>query len=71
MKITMNGRDLKERMDTLGQQELRYFEEVKSTGLMVIGAIVFICIAGVLHYFTGVPLDFGADHIINAFKTVR
>jgi hypothetical protein len=71
MKITMNGRDLKERMDTLGQQELRYFEEVKSTGLMVIGAFVFICIAGVLHYFTGVPLDFGADHIINAFKTVR
>lgn len=71
MKVTINGRNTKERIEALGQQELRFYKEIKSTGIIVIGYIVFVCIAGLLHYFAGVPLDLGAGHIVDAFKTFR
>lgn len=70
MKVMVNGKAFSnERIEALEQQELRYYNEIKSTGLVVIGYIVFVCIAGLLHYVAGVPLDFGANHIIDAFKT--
>lgn len=71
MKITINGKNIQERIEALEQQELRYYEEIKSTGIVVVGYLVFVCIAGILHFVAGIPLDFGADHIINAFKMVR
>lgn len=71
MTVKINGKHFSnERIEALEQQELRYYEEIKSTGIVVIGYIVLVCIAGLLHYVAGVPLDFGAHHIINAFKTI-
>jgi hypothetical protein len=72
MTVKVNGKNFStERIEALEQQELRYYKEIKSTAFVVIGYIVFVCIAGILHYVAGVPLDFGADRIIDAFKTFR
>jgi hypothetical protein len=72
MTVKVNGKNFSiERIEALEQQELRYYKEIKSTAFVVIGYIVFVCIAGILHYVAGIPLDFGADRIIDAFKTFR
>jgi heme A synthase len=72
MKVMINGKQFSsERIEALEQQELRFYNEIKSTAIVVIGYLVFVCIAGILHFAAGIPLDFGANHVINAFKTFR
>jgi hypothetical protein len=68
MKVTING-ITQERIEELEQQERRYYEEIKSACIVVgIGYLVFVCLAGILHFVAGVPVDFGAASFINAFK---
>lgn len=71
MKVTINGRDLAERVDVLGKQEQHYFEVVKSAIYLIVGAFIVICLPTVLHLITFVPFDLGAGGISNAFKILR
>lgn len=71
MKVTVNGRDLKERVEALAEQEQRYFEVIKTAGVVIAGAIVFVCLSFVLHYATGGLVNFGPNSVVNAFKSLR
>lgn len=70
MRVTINGRDINERMITLEQQELRYFEIIKSAACIIVGTFLIICLPGVFHIITDLPVGFGA-HVIDAFKSFR
>lgn len=71
MKVTMNGRDLRERMDLLAQREEQCFKVVESAGVVVIGVIVLVCLSFLLDYFTGISIDHSPNRIIDAFKALR
>lgn len=71
MKVRVNGRELNERVEQLGQQEKQYFKAVKTTGFVIVGAIVFVCCFVLLDYFTDIRLDSGPNGIIDAFKSLR
>lgn len=71
MKVTMNGRDLNERVETLERREEHYFEVIQSAVYFIVGIVMFVCLSSLLHLTTGIPVDFGADRIIDAFKSHR
>ncbi|MGM0882577.1 MAG: hypothetical protein ACQEXQ_16240 [Bacillota bacterium] len=71
MKIKVNGLDLTERTVSLGEREKHYFEVIKSAVYFIIGAVAIICLPGVLHIVAGLPIDFGADRIVDAFKILH
>lgn len=71
MKVTMNGRDLRERMDLLAQREEQCFKVVESAGVVVIGVVVLVCLSFLLDYITGGLLDIGPNSVIDTFKALR
>ncbi|MGG1638252.1 hypothetical protein [Paenibacillus sp. NRS-1760] len=71
MRVIVNGRDLTERTESLGEKEKHYFEVIKSAVYCIVGAIAIICLPGVFHFIASLPIDFGADSVINSFKILR
>ncbi|MFC5528453.1 hypothetical protein [Cohnella yongneupensis] len=70
MKVMINGRELQERMESLGQREQSYFEVIKTAAIFIAGALLIICLPGVVDAIADVLDRFG-PHIVHAYRAIR
>ncbi|WEK53300.1 MAG: hypothetical protein P0Y55_11950 [Candidatus Cohnella colombiensis] len=69
MKVTINGRDMTERMFDLEQRENQYFELIKTAAIFVAGALLIVCLPSMFHTIADVFTGFGKD-IITAYQSI-
>jgi endonuclease V-like protein UPF0215 family len=53
VKVTINGRDMNERVEELAKREQQYFEVIKTAGFIIVGSVVLRLYC--LSYFTTLP----------------
>jgi|GEM_PF-6889961 len=70
MRVTLNGRDMAERVSKLEQRELQYFEVIKTAVVYIVGAVIVFCLPGVIYAVTGLDISIGKS-VADAYQSLR
>ena len=70
MRVTLNGRDMTERVEKLEQREQQYFEIIKTSVVYIIGAVLVFCLPGIIYAVTGLDLGIGKS-VVDAYQSLR